>query len=129
MPAWSGLSPPLAGTEHSGWVDKTGTILEPGRIPGMLRPRLARSHALGPAALTEYRRDANTVFEESSGTLVWDAQRLRVATGAAGVALWSWNVDTGSLHRTGRTARLVKQTRNISLELAVPIELGPPGIP
>ena len=24
----------------------------------------------------------------------WDANRLRIATDAAGVALWSWNVDT-----------------------------------
>jgi hypothetical protein len=26
---------------------------------------------------------------------VWEAERLRIATDAAGVALWSWNVDTG----------------------------------
>jgi hypothetical protein len=29
-----------------------------------------------------------------SSALVWDAERLRIATDAAGVALWSWNVDT-----------------------------------
>lgn len=28
---------------------------------------------------------------------VWDADRLRIATDAAGVALWSWNVDTNSI--------------------------------
>ena len=28
---------------------------------------------------------------------VWDANRLRIATDAAGVALWSWNVDTNSI--------------------------------
>jgi two-component sensor histidine kinase len=28
---------------------------------------------------------------------IWDARRLRVATDAAGVALWSWNVDTDQI--------------------------------
>ncbi len=28
---------------------------------------------------------------------VWDANRLRIASDAAGVALWSWNVDTNSI--------------------------------
>jgi two-component sensor histidine kinase len=28
---------------------------------------------------------------------VWDAKRLRIATDAAGVALWSWNVDTDEI--------------------------------
>jgi two-component sensor histidine kinase len=28
---------------------------------------------------------------------VWDADRLRIATDAAGVALWSWNVDTNMI--------------------------------
>jgi len=28
---------------------------------------------------------------------VWDANRLRIATDAAGVALWSWNVDTNKI--------------------------------
>ena len=32
-----------------------------------------------------------------SDTLVWDAERLRIATDAAGVALWSWNVDTDEI--------------------------------
>lgn len=32
-----------------------------------------------------------------SDTLVWDAEALRIATDAAGVALWSWNVDTGEV--------------------------------
>ncbi len=32
-----------------------------------------------------------------SGALVWDAERLRIATDAAGVALWSWNVDTDEI--------------------------------
>ena len=28
---------------------------------------------------------------------IWDARRLRIATDAAGVALWSWNVDTDQI--------------------------------
>ena len=32
-----------------------------------------------------------------SDTQVWDAERLRMATDAAGVALWSWNVDTDEI--------------------------------
>ena len=36
---------------------------------------------------------------EKSGMPVWDAEQLRLATlTAAGVALWSWNVDTQSIH-------------------------------
>ena len=31
---------------------------------------------------------------EGSSASIWDAERLRIATDAAGVALWSWNVDT-----------------------------------
>ena len=34
---------------------------------------------------------------EGSSALVWDAERLRIATDAAGVALWSWNVDTDEI--------------------------------
>jgi PAS domain-containing protein len=29
--------------------------------------------------------------------LVWDVDKLRIATDAAGIALWSWNVDTDQL--------------------------------
>ena len=34
---------------------------------------------------------------EGSGAQVWDAKRLRIATDAAGVALWSWNIDTDEI--------------------------------
>ncbi len=34
---------------------------------------------------------------DGSSALVWDAGRLRVATDAAGVALWSWNIDTDEI--------------------------------
>ncbi len=49
-----------------------------------------------PAAPAE-RRGCSTVLWEGSSALVWDAQRLRIATDAAGVALWSWNVDTDEI--------------------------------
>ena len=32
-----------------------------------------------------------------SDALVWDVERLRIATDAAAVALWSWNVDTDEI--------------------------------
>ena len=35
-----------------------------------------------------------TVSSQDKNSLVWDMNRLRIATDAAGVALWSWNVDT-----------------------------------
>ena len=34
--------------------------------------------------------------------LVWDVDKLRIATEAAGVALWSWNVDTNRLEMDQR---------------------------
>jgi len=34
---------------------------------------------------------------EQSSAPVWSAKHLRVATDAAGVALWSWNVDTDAI--------------------------------
>ncbi len=34
---------------------------------------------------------------EESNILVWDVERLRIATDAAGVALWSWNIDTNEI--------------------------------
>ncbi len=34
---------------------------------------------------------------EGSSNLVWDAKRLRLAADAAGVALWSWSIDTGEI--------------------------------
>jgi two-component sensor histidine kinase len=32
-----------------------------------------------------------------SDALIWDAERLRVAADAAGIGLWSWNVDTDEI--------------------------------
>ena len=37
------------------------------------------------------------MLREESSTLVWDAERLRIAADAAGIALWSWNVDTDEI--------------------------------
>jgi two-component sensor histidine kinase len=39
---------------------------------------------------------------ESSEPAAWDARHLRLAIDAAGVALWSWNVDTDKLTMEGR---------------------------
>ena len=34
---------------------------------------------------------------EGSEALIWDTERLRIAADAAGIALWSWNVDTDEI--------------------------------
>jgi two-component sensor histidine kinase len=39
-------------------------------------------------------------------TPIWDADRLRIATDAAGVALWAWNVDTDDIAMDERAHRL-----------------------
>ena len=49
---------------------------------------------------------------EGSGALVWDAKRLRVATDAAGVALWSWNIDTDEIALDERAHGLWGMPRN-----------------
>ena len=43
---------------------------------------------------------------ESRTPAVWDANRLRIATDAAGVALWSWHVDTDEIALDERAHRL-----------------------
>lgn len=37
------------------------------------------------------------VSPNGSRALIWDAERLRIATDAAGIALWSWNLDTDGI--------------------------------
>lgn len=41
--------------------------------------------------------NAAPVMRQISSPPVWDASRLRIATDAAGVALWSWHVDTDEI--------------------------------
>jgi two-component sensor histidine kinase len=41
-----------------------------------------------------------------SGAPIWDAEHLRIATDAAGVALWSWNVDTNQIALDDRALKL-----------------------
>lgn len=38
-----------------------------------------------------------TATKPATAEAVWDERRLRIATDAAGVALWSWNVDTDQI--------------------------------
>ena len=37
-----------------------------------------------------------------SDARVWSAERLRIAADAAGVGLWSWDVDTDEVAMDGR---------------------------
>jgi len=48
----------------------------------------------------------HTTLGKNAGPGVWDANRLRIATDAAGVALWSWNVDTDQIDMDERAHRL-----------------------
>jgi PAS domain-containing protein len=52
------------------------------------------------------------VSSEESSPPVWDAKHLRLATDAAGVALWSWNVDTDSITMDQRAFSIWGVTRN-----------------
>ena len=52
------------------------------------------------------------MIPEGSTALVWDAERLRIATDAAGVALWSWNVDTDEIALDERAHGLWGVPRN-----------------
>jgi len=49
---------------------------------------------------------------DGSSALIWDAERLRIATDAAGVALWSWNVDTDEIAMDERAHGLWGVPRN-----------------
>jgi len=49
---------------------------------------------------------------ERSSALVWDAERLRTAADAAGVALWSWNIDTNEIALDERAHKLWGVPRN-----------------
>jgi two-component sensor histidine kinase len=49
---------------------------------------------------------------EGSGAPVWGVDRLRTATDAAGVALWSWNVDTDEIALDERAYGLWGVTRD-----------------
>jgi len=41
--------------------------------------------------------ETNLMSLDGTNALVWDQERLRIATDAAGLALWSWNVDTDEI--------------------------------
>ena len=44
--------------------------------------------------------------EKTATPPIWDANRLRIATDAAGVALWAWSVDTDEIAMDERAHRL-----------------------
>lgn len=59
------------------------------------------------------------MLREGSSALVWDAERLRIATDAAEVALWSWNVDTDEValdERAHHLWGLPRRNRPITFE-------------
>ena len=55
---------------------------------------------------------------------IWDEKHLRAATRAAGVALWSWNVDTDAITMDERAYELwgvSKDEKNITFEICLRI--------
>ena len=62
----------------------------------MLQKPFERSQ-LGDALAKLLTRGILTTPGQKASPLVWDTIRLRIATDAAGVALWSWNVDTDEI--------------------------------
>ncbi len=46
------------------------------------------------------------MLRQSSSPQVWDVNRLRIATDAAGVALWSWNVDSNVIELDEKSHRM-----------------------
>ena len=67
----------------------------------MLQKPFARSK-LGDALMKLLTPGIPITPEQSTNPPVWDANRLRIATDAAGVALWSWNVDTDEIEMDER---------------------------
>ena len=62
----------------------------------MLQKPFERSQ-LGDALARLLTPGILTTPGQKTSPSVWDANRLRIATDAAGVALWSWNVDTDEI--------------------------------
>ena len=66
---------------------------------------------------------------EGSGAQVWDAERLRIAADAAGVGLWSWNVDTDEIAMDERSHHLWGTPRDGPLTFAdLPLRVAPPDL-
>ncbi len=62
----------------------------------MLQKPFKRS-TLGDALGTLLIHGRREAQEKRTAPAVWDTNRLRIATDAAGVALWSWNVDSDAI--------------------------------
>jgi two-component sensor histidine kinase/PAS domain-containing protein len=71
----------------------------------MLQKPFERS-TLGNALEDLLTPGIHSTLEKGASPAVWDANRLRIATDAAGVALWSWNVDTDQIDMDERAHRL-----------------------
>ena len=98
----------LATTKH------TDMQVEAGRLCSSVAMKQGTNKAADLCGLccSPTRRKLGTVSWAGSDSLVWDAHRLRVATDAAGVALWSWNVDTDEIAMDERAHSLWGVPRN-----------------
>ena len=80
--------------------------------------------SLRAASRIPFKRERKRVIEHRCGDyemtgLVWDVEKLRMATDAAGITLWSWNVDTDRLEMDERGHFLwgVPNTGTITFEI------------
>jgi len=73
-------------------------------FPMMQKP-LDRSK-LGDALTQLLTPGSPSPSAQAADSSVWDTNRLRIATDAAGVALWSWNVDTDQIDMDARAHSL-----------------------
>jgi HWE histidine kinase/PAS fold len=75
------------------------------------------THCAAIAGLVPIRK-FSADLAENAGLPVWDAEQLRLAISAAGVALWSWNVDTNRFTMDERAFDLwgVQLSENVSFD-------------
>ena len=74
------------------------------------------------AALVPFpdRMKAKAAKSSGKNMPVWNEKHLRAATDAAGVALWSWNVDTDAITMDERAYDLweiSKDEKNVTFEM------------
>ena len=66
-------------------------------------------------------------MSDASDAFVWSAERLRSATDAADIALWSWNVDTDEVALDERGYALWGVRAALRPDLQRSVEADPPG--
>ena len=71
-------------------------------------PRLQKPYSSKKllAAITELLKLGPVPTRQKSSPSAWNADRLRTATGAGGIGLWSWNIDADEITMDDQACRL-----------------------